>query len=279
LLRLNDSSLKFYDIALNTAKNLQLNGKGTRQTVLQAQIDRNAQQAQYILQRNQLEVAKANLNNLLQRNADADFDVADSILLIPNFSVDTTEVSLRNQNPSLAFANREVDVQTSILQQYRSLYFPQLDLNASYAYSNSTSDASFFQKNQSTGWNAGLTLSWNIFNGFTTRNNVEISKINVENAHLQYRQLLSNTRTSLNTGMNDYKSALEEMLLLRDNLKLSYENLQLSTEMYKLFAITQIDYARAIKSFSDAGAAFIASEYAVKKAETNLLLLSGTLVR
>lgn len=43
-LRLLDSSIKYYDVALTTAKNLQLNGKGTRQQVLQAQIDRNAAQ-------------------------------------------------------------------------------------------------------------------------------------------------------------------------------------------------------------------------------------------
>jgi outer membrane protein TolC len=189
--------------------------------VLQAQIDRNAQQAQYYIQENSFEAAKANLNNLLQRNADILFDVADSISLIPNFSVDTTELFLRQHNPSLMIANRNVDVEYSILQQNRSLYYPHLDLNAGYSYSNSTSNASFFLTNKNQGWTAGLTLSWNIFNGFTTRNQVEISKINVSNAHLQYRQLLSQTNTALNTGWRDYKTALKEMLLLRENLKLS----------------------------------------------------------
>jgi outer membrane protein len=152
-------------------------------------------------------------------------------------------------------------------------------LNASYVYSNSSSNASFFLKNQNQGWNAGLTLSWNIFNGFTTRNQVAISKINLSVAHLQYRQLLSETSTSLNNGWNNYKSALAKMVLLRENLKLSYENLQLATEQYKLYAITQIDLQRAHQSFDDAGTTYFLAEYEVKTAETSLLLLTGSLVR
>jgi outer membrane protein TolC len=279
LLRLSDSSVKFYDVALTTAKNLQLNGKGTRQQVLQAQIDRNAGQAQRLLIANSLEVEKTNLNQLLQRNPDAGFDVIDSIPLIPNFTVDTTEIFLRDHNPSLMYANKQVDVQTAILQQNRSLYYPQLDFNAGYAYNNSSSSASFFLKNQNDGWNAGFTLSWNIFNGMQTRELVQVSKINMDNARWQYRQVLSETKASITAQLKNYKTALDEMVLLRENLNLAYENLQLATEQYKLFAITQIDLQRAHKSFDDAGSNYIASVYAVKKVETNLLLLSGSLVQ
>jgi len=279
LLRLIDSSIKYYDVALTTAKNLQLNGKGTRQQVLQAQIDLNGGKAQEILQKNNLAVQKVSLNQLLQRNPDADFDVIDTIPLIQNFTTDTTELFLREHNPTLMLANKEVDVQTAILQQNRSLYFPNLDFNADYAYSNSSSSASFFLKNQNQGWGAGLTLSWNIFNGMQTREQVQISKINMDNARWQYRQVLSDTKAGINSQLKNYKAALDEMVLLRENLNLAYENLQLATEQYKLFAITQVELQSAHKSFDDAGAAYIASVYAVKKVETNLLLLTGALVR
>lgn len=278
-LRLLDSSIKYYDVALTTAKNLQLNGKGTRQQVLQAQIDRNAAQADYLLQQNNLQVEKINLNQLLQRNAETAFDVLDTIPLITDLSIDTTELTLRNSNPALMFANSEVDVQTSLLQQSRSLYYPHLDFDAGYSINNSSSSGSFFLKNQNVGWNAGLTLSWNLFNGNQTREQVQITRINLENAHLNYRQLLSQTRASISSAYRDYLTARQEMELLRENLSLSYENLQLATEQYKLFAITQIDLQRAHKSFDDSALLYLLAVYRVKQSETNLLLLSGRLVQ
>lgn len=279
LIRLLDSSVKFYDVALTTARNLQINGKGTRQQVLQAQIDRNAAQADYMLQQNNLLVEKTNLNNMLQRNPETPFDVLDTIPLIDDLVVDTTEMYLRSSNPSLMLANREVDIQTTVLQQSRSFYYPRLDLDAGYGFNNNASSGSFFLKNQNVGWNAGLTLSWNLFNGMQTREQVEISKINLDNARLYYRQILSQTQTALSTSYKRYRTAQQEMLLLRENLSLSYENLQLATEQYKLFAITQIDLQRAHKSFDDAGVSYILSVYRVKQLETELLLLTGRLVQ
>ena len=134
-------------------------------------------------------------------------------------------------------------------------------------------------KNQSVGWNAGLTLSWNLFNGNQTREQVQITRINLENAHLNYRQLLSQTRASISSAYRDYLTARQEMELLRENLSLSYENLQLATEQYKLFAITQIDLQRAHKSFDDSALLYLLAVYRVKQSETNLLLLSGRLVQ
>lgn len=274
-----DSSLKYYDVQYNTAKNLQNNGKGTRQQVLQSQIDRNAEQSQYYLQVNVLLDAKTNLNQLLQRNPDLDFDVPDSIPLLSNLTVDTTEQFLRQHNPLLMEANRNVDIQTAILRQDRSLFLPQLTFNGGYGYNKTSSSASFFLLNQNQGWNAGLTLSYNLFDGFKTRNQVGISKINIENAHLQYRQVLSETHSGLSNAYHKYKAALQQMILLQQNLQLARENLYIALEEFKLYAITQITLQQAHKSYDDAGAAYVTATYAVKSAEINLLLLNGSLVQ
>lgn len=279
LLRQIDSSLKYYDVQVTTSQNLKDNGKGTRQQVLQAQIDRNAEQSQYYMQMNALLDAKTNLNLLMQRNADLDFDVMDSIPLLANLPIDTSEQFLRQHNPVLIEANRNVDIQTAFLQQNRSLYFPQLSLNAGYGYNKTTSSASFFLLNQNQGWNAGLTLSYNLFDGFKTRNQVAISKINVQNARLQYRQVLSETHASLSNAYHKYKLALQQMILSQENLQLARESLQIALEQFKLYAITQIELQQAHKSYDDAGATYITATYAVKSAEVNLLLLSGVLVQ
>ncbi|MEO5674110.1 MAG: TolC family protein [Chitinophagales bacterium] len=274
-----DSSLKYYDVQFNTARNLQNNGKGTRQQVLQSQIDRNAERSAYYNQLNALLDSKTNLNQFLQQRPDLDFEVIDSILLIANLNPDTTEQFLRRYNPSLIAADINAGIQTAILSQNRSLYFPQLDLTAGYEYNKTTSSASFFLLNQNQGWNAGLSLTYNLFDGFKTRNQVAISKINLQNANFQYRQVLSEIRASITNAMHKYQSAMEQMILLKENLELARENLQIALEEYKLYAITQIELQRAHKSFDDAGAAYITAAFAAKSAEINLLNLNGSLVQ
>ena len=193
--------------------------------------------------------------------------------------MDTSEQFLKEHNPLLIQALRNIDVQSAILNQNKSYYYPQLSLAGGYGYSNTTSSASFFLLNQNLGWNAGLTLSYNLFDGFKTRSAVGISKINVENASLQYHQTLSDIHAGLSNAYHKYKASLQQMTLLQQNLELARENLQIALAQYKLYAITQIELQQAHKSYDDAGAAYIASVFAVKSAETNLLLLNGSLVQ
>lgn len=279
LLRQVDSSIKYYDIQLTVTKNLQLNGKATRQQVLQAQIDRNAEQAQYYAQVNALLDSKTNLNHLLQRNPDLDFETEDSIPIQLTLAIDTTEQFLKQHNPLLVEANRNIDIQTAILQQNRSFFFPRLSFTGGYGFNTSSSTASFFLLNQNLGWNAGLTISYNLFDGFKTRSLVDISKINVRNSHLQFRQTLSSTQALLSNAYHKYKAALQQMLVLQQNLQLARENIQIALAQYRLYAITQIELQRAHQSYEDAFATYVAATYAVKSAETNLYLLNGSLVQ
>jgi outer membrane protein TolC len=279
LLRQVDSSIKYYDIQLTVTKNLQLNGKATRQQILQAQIDRNAEQAQYYAQLNALQDSKTDLNHLLQRSPDLDFETVDTIPIIAALAVDTTELFLKQHNPLLVEANRNIEIQTAMLQQNRSFFFPQLSFTGGYGFNTSSSSASFFLLNQDLGWNAGLTLSYNLFDGFKTRSLVNISKINVRNAQLQFRQTLSATQALLSNAYHKYKAALQQMLVLQQNLLLARENIQIALQQYRLYAITQIELQRAHQSYEDAFATYVAAAYAVKSAETNLYLLNGSLVQ
>src|SRR4030095_8105132 len=138
------------------------------------------------------------------------------------------EQFLKQHNPLLLQAVRNVDIQNSVLNQNRSYYYPQLSFTGGYGFNNNSSSASFFLQNQNLGWNAGLTLSYPIFDGFKVRNAVDISKINVRNAELQYRQTLSDIHTGLSTAYHKYKASLQQMTLLRENLDLARENLQIA---------------------------------------------------
>jgi len=279
LLQQIDSSLKYYDVQLQTTQSLQQNGKGTRQQVLQAQIDRNTEQAAYYNQLNGLLDAKTTLNQLLIRSSDADFDVIDSIPVTLNTKIDTSDQFLAQHNPSLLGAYRNVDIQQAILQQNRADRFPKLNFDGGYEYSNTSTGAGLILKNQFYGWNAGLTLSFNLFNGFTQHNLVEVSKLNVENAHLEYELLNIQTHAQLSTAYHKYNLSLQQVNLQFQNLQLARENLQIAIEEYKLNAITQIELQQAQNSYDLAGASYVTSLYSTKTAETSLLLLSGALAQ
>jgi outer membrane protein len=274
-----DSSLKYYNVQLQTTQSLQANGKGTRQQVLQAQIDQNTEQAAYYNQLNGLLDAKTALNQLLIRSGDADFDVADSIPVSLNAKIDTSDQFLTQHNPSLLESYHNIDIQQSILRQNQANRFPKLSFNGGYEYSNTATQAGLVLKNQFYGWNAGLTLSFNLFNGFVQNDLVQVSKLNVQNAHLEYQLLSIQTHAELSTAYHKYNLSMQQVTLQYQNLQLARENLQIAIEEYKLNAITQVDLQQAQNSYDIAGASYITSLYNTKNAETNLLLLSGALAQ
>lgn len=279
LLQQIDSSLKYYDVQLQTTQSLQQNGKGTRQQVLQAQIDRNTEQAAYYNQLNALLDAKTSLNQLLIRSSDADFDVSDSIPVSLSTKIDTSDQFLTQHNPALLESFRNVDIQQSILQQNRADRYPKLSFEGGYGYSNTVNGAGLILTNQFYGWNAGLTLSFNLFNGFIQNDLVQVSKLNVQNAHLQYELLNIQTHAQLSTAYHKYNLSLQQVNLQYQNLQLARDNLQIAIEEYKLSAITQIELQLAQNSYDLAGASYIISLYNTKTAETSLLLLSGALAQ
>jgi hypothetical protein len=166
-----------------------------------------------------------------------------------------------------------------MIKETKALYYPKLNLNANYIFTRAENQAGFTLLNQNLGLNLGFTLSWTFFNGFNTNNNVKSMKLNLEYSILQFSNIKSQNQLLLTKTFKKYQDDLAILNLEDENNKLAKENLDIALELFRLGKSTSIDLKTAQQSFEDSINRLSSARYETKISETELLKLSGDIIK
>ncbi|MGQ0827384.1 MAG: TolC family protein [Bacteroidota bacterium] len=254
-------------------------GATAKTDVLQAKIDLNALKSSLLRQSTLLSDAKAELNQLLVQPVEQDIDVTDSIPLMNQYKYEDLKNSIAEKNTGLLFAQRNIEVSRLIIREGRSAFYPKLDLNANYIFSRSQNQAGFSLLNQNLGLNLGFTASWTIFNGFTGRNNLKNLQLNFENSKMEYENQKTLTQLGLVKSFKKYQDDISILELEEENNKLAKENLNIALERFRLGANTYIELKEAQKSYEESTIRLSNARFSTKLSETQLLKLSGGIIK
>jgi outer membrane protein len=77
--------------------------------------------------------------------------------------------SIPQTNKEIKFQELKYSISNDVIREVKALQLPVLNLNVNYNLSRTENEVGFLLLNQNQGYNAGLTLSWNLFNGMNTR--------------------------------------------------------------------------------------------------------------
>ncbi len=254
-------------------------GTSSKVDVLQAKVDLNALKSSLMRQNTLLSDAKETLNQLLIQPVEQELDVADSIPLLNEYKFEDLKNTILSNNSDLLFAQKNIDISNFMLKEGKSTFYPKLNLNANYIFSRAENQAGFSLLNQNLGLNVGFTLSWTIFNGFNNINNVKNLKLNVENSKYQFESLKTQTQLSLIKAFKKYQDDLAIFNLENENKKLAKENLDVALARFRVGTSNSIELKTAQQSFADAISRFSDACYNAKLSETQLLKLSGGIVK
>lgn len=245
-----------------------------------AQVDLNEDKALYLRAELSLVQYKLLLKNLMGlNNSSTDFIVSDSIPLRRDFDYGELLDLAEKNNSSLQIAgvNKRIsELEAGII---RSEIYPQISLSAGYNFLKSEADAGLLKSNQSHGYNYGIGASWNLFNGLNTRRNLENAGIMIENSNLQYEQTLTLVRSDLQNAFKVFENSIEQMNLELQNLKAAEENVDIALERLKLGNISPLEFREAQTDLLDAQNRLVSSQVDAKIAETDLLRISGILIK
>ena len=86
---------------------------------------------------------------------------------------------------------------------------PRLTVNSGLRYSKSSSDADLYKFSRTYGYNVGLSISYNIFNGFTTRQKISAARIRSESADTDLKNARLEIESNLRQVFNDYVTNLK----------------------------------------------------------------------
>lgn len=259
-------------------------GLGTRQELLQAQTDLNAQKSQQLGQRTAIEQLKQNLNQLMGIDIARSYDVDTIIPINPSIQLEDVRTAAEQNNPQLLIARKNIDIANIVLRERKADFWPTVSFTSAYNFTRQNNNAvvnvqaqPLFSLNR--GLNYGLTATVPILNGFNTRRLVRQAKLDINRAEVQ----LDNQRLQLDLNIynafKSYQFQKQALDLEEENIKLAKENVFIAFERFRLGVSTYLELRDAQQSLETAYNRLIDARYNTKVAETELLRLRGDLVR
>ena len=254
-------------------------GTASKFDVLRAQVDMNGDKSSLMNQELTLQQAKTRLNQLLGRDVKTKFDVIDTIDVKTGLSYNDLFSTTMQKNNQLLLAKQNKNVAQAQLRLERGDLFPVISLNLGYNYSRSESGAGFFKSSNTTGITYGVSASFNLFDGLNTRRRIENAEVSIESSELALKQVEDQVKALFENTYLKYQNSLQLVKLESENYKAAEENANIALEKLKVGSITPVDFRQVQLDLMNAKSRLLSAEYDAKTSETNLLQISGQLVK
>ncbi len=280
-LRVNNfkKGLEISNDRLKLAKDRYEVGQGSKVDYYSAQVDFNEDKALLIAQEQSYTNTKIGFNTLLVKDYKTDFQIVNTIDLLPKLKLSELKMSALSQNPTLigAILSKKIsDLDTKNLQSQQK---PQIDLLAGYALSNVANGAGFgVEKGSSDVFNYGLRATINIFDGYNQKRKVQNAKINAEIAALQVEDLKNALLSALEKTYVTYENSMNLIQLETENYTIAKQNIDIAFDRFKVGIATSYELREVQRNAVAAETRLIEAKYAAKAAEIELIRLSGNLL-
>ncbi len=254
-------------------------GAGSELQLLQSTVDLNADSINLINETASMQKTMADLNQLLARNPEISFILTDSISLENKLYYDSLLIKTREQNNALLMARNNVSLTTYAIRDVQSQRYPKLNLNAGYNYNQLNSETGYLKYNQSNGPSFGLSLTYPLFDGFNITREIKNARVELNTMENYLKETDLGLHTDLYKIYNDYITNLRIIGIELINQEVARENVGIAFEKYRLGSINDIELRETQKKYIDAQYQLLLSQFQAKKAEVELLRISGELSR
>lgn len=254
-------------------------GRSSKLEYLAAQVDLNADLSELIDQEERYYNAKLNLNRVIGRAVDTEFEVINTIDVPQEMDLAQLKLSLEENNPYLQVLESNQRITQLETKEIRAERFPEINLNTGYRYNDSESQVSFASYNIYSGYYYGISASIPILNGMNITRRIQNAKIQQESSKIVYDQTKTDLTASLNSYYLSYQNALELLKLETENLEIAKESEDIAYDRYTLGNANFLELREAQRNAVEAESRLIDASYKAKIAEIELLRISGQLLQ
>jgi len=278
----NKESLKTYQAQyavteqdLKRTTELVESGVSPRGDLLEIEATAANQQQQIVNAQNMVYISRINLAQLLQISDYENFDIADEVFDIPPADILNNsprmiyEKALTFRN-DIQFAETNVDLAEKDLDIAKGARYPTLGafLNYNTRYSDQTRDPitglKIGFKDQlwvNDGISYGAQLNIPIFNGWSVRNNIKRSQIDVSRAELQLEQNKLDLESNINQAYADTQNSAKTYEAAQKTLEARRLAYEYSRERFEVGLMNAFDFSQAQSRVDDAEAEVVRAKY------------------
>jgi len=254
-------------------------GSGSEYDLLQAKADFNEDRAALIRAGTVLKQAKIIVSQVLSDTAFSDFKVQSTINIGEMLNIDELQQSAYSQNTELLLARLDEQAAKSVIKEISGEWMPEIALNGGYGYAKTESSIGFSNFSETTGLNYGITARINLFDGFNKSRRRQNAQLMLKNEQLRFQDVELNTTSQLLQMFAIYNDAFELIELEEENLTYTKQSQEIALERYRLGTISSVELRETQQSLLNAENRLIVAQIEAKKAETELLRLSGLLLK
>jgi len=254
-------------------------GTGSEMEYLKSRVELNADLASLSNQKTLYENSKTNLNDLLSRDVATWFAVTDTIPVAEIMPYDSLLNSLKTTNHNLLLSAKDKQIGELNLKSAQAVQWPTLDFNTGFNYFRNETEANFIQYNRNYGPSMGLTLNMKLFDGLNQKRQYRNAVISLQSYELGFKQVESKLITFLSGIFNEYRNQHEMIGFERENLQLAVRNMDLAKQSFAVGSISSLQLREVQEDLLAARNRLVTAQFIAKLTETELLLLSGRLVK
>jgi outer membrane protein TolC len=252
-------------------------GLAPKTDLLQAEIDLNVYQENSISQQAVILAAHRQLNQLLSRDPEEPFEVADTIIV--NYQPDKKELAqkLFSTNPSVLSSQKQVEVSRLGVSEFKALLLPSVNFSAGYDILHSDLGTGTIRMDESYGPQVGATLSIPLYQAGNIRRQIAVARLQLESAKFSFESTKLQVNTQLQLALTEFDNQLQLLQIEQNNFSLARENLTISMQRLHLGQTTALEVRQAQESFQESLTRLTNFGYAAKVAEIRLKQLMGAL--
>ncbi len=220
-------------------------GTGQKLNVLRAEVNLALEQSALVDSRNRLHNSYLRLSDLLSipYSVDQDqvpFDV-DGALAYEKTALQLDDCLSRalTQRPELAARENDITVQKKQLIVDHSAVLPQVALFGGYdvvSEPDKTQSADHYE-----GYLGGVSVSWNIFDGFATKGRMNATRARVEAAEISRDAAYRDVKTEVLLAWRDLQRSEENIETQTANVRLATDSQKLATDNFGLGLTSQLE--------------------------------------
>lgn len=263
---------------LELAQNRYEIGKAAKLEVLNAQVDLNTDQTNLLRQQELIENTKTYLNLLMAQDLTTPIAVQSDLDISEHLVLEELTSLAEQQNPFIQTALINENIAEQELKRIKGGRYPQVSVITGYNFNHNESSLGFARQNDGRGFNYGLSVSFNIFNGFLQKRNESIAKIQIENSKVLIEQQKQVIQSQVLTNYQTYQTNLELVTVEEDNEKIAKENLDITLEKFRIGTITTLEVRTAQQNYINAMTRLSDAKFQAKISEIRLRELAGNVL-
>jgi outer membrane protein TolC len=262
-----EQSLRAADADLTRARTVRDAGMATDADVLAVKVRVAARKEEFIDRSSQADIAVARLNDALGIPLETPHNLTTG--LTPLAAAPEAAPQLRPEANELALAAHLAQLHR---QTARSAYLPQLLAHAEFE-----ADRQTFATRGGANWSAGISLRWNLFNGFADRGQVESANYEIARAHAEQRRLDSSIQLEMRQSAAALRSATERIDAAKAAVDDAAESLRITRNRYEAGMGNITDVLRAEAELFDAQTRQLTAIHDQRESAVEVELASGRL--